>query len=230
MLKNKIKSMILEGRRIKPSKFEEKEIKEILKQTEFLGEVNFSENVYNYINNIKEEIKCKECGLNKPKFLRISTGYRDFCCNSCKNKWIYENTDLKERISKSSKNTYNKFTISEIRQQQNKRLQTMINRNIISSLEDRSYLNIYYREVWRYTNQNNLKQLKNYNKRGRLEILGSYQLDHMFSISEGFRQKIPPYIIGNINNLKMIPSIKNSSKKQKCSITIEEIMTAMSKN
>jgi len=81
----------------------------------------------------------------------------------------------------------------------------------------------YKRMVRRYTLKNNLTELKNYNKRGRLEIPGSYNLDHKFSIKAGFDNNIPPYIIGNISNLEFITSIDNQKKKIKCSITKQQL-------
>ena len=45
-----------------------------------------------------------------------------------------------------------------------------------------------------------------------------YHLDHKFSIVEGFKQNIPPYIIGHINNLEMLIGRNNLVKNRKCSI------------
>ena len=45
-----------------------------------------------------------------------------------------------------------------------------------------------------------------------------YHLDHKFSVVEGFKQNIPPYIIGHINNLEMLMGRNNLVKNRKCSI------------
>ncbi len=51
-----------------------------------------------------------------------------------------------------------------------------------------------------------------------------YNLDHMFSVLEGFKNNIPPYIISNMCNLEIIPRYDNLSKGCDCSITKEELM------
>ena len=49
------------------------------------------------------------------------------------------------------------------------------------------------------------------------------QIDHRYSTKMGYLDKIEPYIIGSIVNLDLIPYKKNLSKKDKCSITKEEL-------
>ena len=47
--------------------------------------------------------------------------------------------------------------------------------------------------------------------------------DHMFSVMEGFRQNINPILISHPANCKLMLHQDNSSKWNKCSITIEEL-------
>lgn len=49
-------------------------------------------------------------------------------------------------------------------------------------------------------------------------------LDHKFSILEGFRRKIPPYIISDKCNLQIIPKIDNLRKGYDCVITEDELI------
>ena len=77
----------------------------------------------------------------------------------------------------------------------------------------------YKRKVYYWTNKNDLSCLKNYDKRA----LKGYHLDHKYSITEGFRNNVPPKVIGNINNLEFIHYIDNCSKGTKCSISLEEL-------
>jgi hypothetical protein len=89
---------------------------------------------------------------------------------------------------------------------------------------NRSDFELYSSLVKKYTEANDLKVLENYDKRGNHAYDDSaYHLDHKFSIKEGFRQGILPHIIGNINNLEMLPWLENVKKYDKCSITIEEL-------
>ncbi len=48
-------------------------------------------------------------------------------------------------------------------------------------------------------------------------------LDHKYSVSEGFKNNIPVYIIGSHHNLEVIDGIDNIKKSSKCSITKEEL-------
>jgi len=82
----------------------------------------------------------------------------------------------------------------------------------------------YKRVVISITNKQQLDTLSNYNKRGISGIDGAYHLDHKYSITEGFRNNIKPEIIGNINNLEFIPWEENLAKKNKCSITITQLL------
>jgi len=50
-----------------------------------------------------------------------------------------------------------------------------------------------------------------------------YHLDHIFSIIEGFKQKIPPHIIGHYSNLKIITAKANCSKRGDCGKTVEQL-------
>ena len=80
-------------------------------------------------------------------------------------------------------------------------------------------LDLYYNLVWKYTYRNNLKNLKNYDKWKH----GTYELDHKYSIIEGFENEIDPKIIGNIYNIQFITKHKNRVKHRKCSITINKL-------
>jgi len=226
-MKEKIKKI----KRLSVSKFTESELKYIYERTSYLENCSLSERCYHILNDLFHVQKCKECNKNKITFLRISSGYRSFCSVHCKNKWIFSNTNVKSKISESSKKSYNKFSRSEINEQQKKRADTMIKKGLITAPENKSDLDNYRRLIWKYTNSQKLFKLKNFEKRGRTEVKGAYQLDHKYSIVQGFRHFILPYYIGNINNLEMIPAIDNNIKKTKCSIQLEELfMTEMSIN
>jgi hypothetical protein len=77
----------------------------------------------------------------------------------------------------------------------------------------------YRRKVYYWTSKNDLSILENFDRRGLLD----FHLDHKYSITEGFKNKVPPKIIGSIHNLQFIPYTENVSKGIKCSITLEEL-------
>lgn len=87
---------------------------------------------------------------------------------------------------------------------------------------NRSEREKYYILVWNISNKSyydNFYHLKDSSKRS-----ADYHLDHIFSISEGFKHNIDPKIIGHISNLRIIPAKDNLSKYSKCAVTIEELM------
>lgn len=81
----------------------------------------------------------------------------------------------------------------------------------------------YFQKVRTITNKQPLETLENFNKRGVCGIDGAYNLDHCYSIIEGFKNNVPAEIIGNIKNLKMIPWEENLTKQGNCSIELEEL-------
>lgn len=68
---------------------------------------------------------------------------------------------------------------------------------------------IYYTKVWLMTEENDLTTLKNHKKRS----FRGYHLDHVYPISEAFKNDIPPEVVSDIRNLKFIPAKKNLKKR-----------------
>ena len=86
----------------------------------------------------------------------------------------------------------------------------------------KSDFKLYSHLCRKYTKNNNLNELKNFHLRGAVEKNG-YHLDHIFSISEGFKNNISPWIVGSLINLRMIPAKENIAKNAKSDISIEEL-------
>lgn len=74
------------------------------------------------------------------------------------------------------------------------------------------------------TDKQPLHTLENYKKRGKTGISGAHHVDHKFSVMEGFKNNIPADIISHICNLQMIPWEENLSKRDRCSITIQDLI------
>jgi hypothetical protein len=91
----------------------------------------------------------------------------------------------------------------------------------------REYLNdleIYRREVDKYTRRSikekyTKEELKN---RGWYKNLNTH-VDHIFSITKGFKLNIDPKIIGSKSNIRMISVSENCKKYIRCDITKEEL-------
>lgn len=88
----------------------------------------------------------------------------------------------------------------------------------------------YKKRVDSVTNRQNWKGLPNSEKRGKAGVVGAYNLDHKYSIKEGFLNGVDPEIIGNIANLEFIPWEENLSKNKDCSITLIELTELIKSN
>jgi hypothetical protein len=84
-----------------------------------------------------------------------------------------------------------------------------------NGIQDKHGFFLYKNVVNMYTNIT-LKHFNviNIEKRSR-----EWHLDHKFSMYEGFKNNIPPYIIGSYINLEIISNHENTSKQSKCSLT-----------
>jgi hypothetical protein len=82
---------------------------------------------------------------------------------------------------------------------------------------------LYYRQVWKFTRLQPIKELEYFGVRGLAGIDGAYHLDHKYSIKYGFINSVPPYIIGSIHNLEMLPWFDNVYKGERCSMELEHL-------
>lgn len=71
---------------------------------------------------------------------------------------------------------------------------------------------LYWKYVWKITNNQPIHLLENHEKRGRAGKENAYHLDHIISIWHGFCNDISPYIIGDISNLRFITWEENLQK------------------
>lgn len=87
----------------------------------------------------------------------------------------------------------------------------------------RTDFNLYSELCRKHTRKQNLNELENFQLRGAVER-GGYHLDHIFSIAEGFKNNVAPWIIGSLINLRMIPALQNISKNSKSDMSIEDLL------
>lgn len=87
--------------------------------------------------------------------------------------------------------------------------------------ELRNARRLYQDAVIKFTKQNWIAQFDNINP-DRLDR-AVFHLDHIYSIHQGFKDNIPPYIIGHWTNLRLIPATENCSKGKRCDKTQEKL-------
>lgn len=162
-----------------------------------------------YKSIYSEEINEKRRQSNKK---RVETGrkYRGPASEKEKQKRI--ETNLLRYGVKST------LQLKEVREKQ---YQTKCKNGRITPREKRSSRQLYYDAVVRFTKENwklNFDKI-NPSRLNRSE----YDLDHIYSIQQGFRDQIPPYIIGHWTNLQMLLPYENYSKGMQCGKSKEQL-------
>jgi len=181
--------------------------------------------------SLKIIIKCPHCGYKRQSNTYDVLSKKSTKCNSCKikEKWNdieYKNNQLKTRNTKEYReNMSNSMKKSKAwKDTQCLRIEGLKEywKKIRGGKELYEVYNewtLYRKIVYKMTEHtyNKYKSIINPDnvKRGR----NTYHLDHKFSILEGFKNNIPPYILSNYNNLEILSSKENISKDYKCSIS-----------
>jgi len=122
---------------------------------------------------------------------------------------------LVDRANKRDQHCYAEATI------------TKISRGLCAPKDKKSKWEKYRAEVHNYTRKSWILFEEEINP-SKLDRGQKYELDHKFSITEGFLRNVDPKIIGHYKNLELIPKQQNRSKRTKCSITLEELIKAIS--
>jgi hypothetical protein len=104
-----------------------------------------------------------------------------------------------------------------------KQTDTRVKKGQISDPELKSEYELYRRAVWRFSNRA-YKQHLSEQKRDRHN-----HLDHILSIVEGFKNKVPAEIIGSIHNLQIINGQANRHKSYRSDITVEQLLERYNK-
>lgn len=84
---------------------------------------------------------------------------------------------------------------------------------------DTILLEQYLACVWNTTEREIRKYPSRFDKRGK-----EYHIDHIYSISQGYQDSIPPEIIGSSVNLRILPAADNIRKRRGCDISKEELI------
>lgn len=90
------------------------------------------------------------------------------------------------------------------------------------SKEELTEIEKYTQAVWRHTHKNWRKhkdRIANGLQRGR-----EFHLDHIYPKILGFKESIPPEIIGHWTNLRLIPAKQNLAKHAKVEISRDELL------
>lgn len=174
--------------------------------------------------------KYKNACLQKygKEYASQSLEFRKQVKNTCMNKYGVESpmqSDIiKENLRKSLIKKYGVDNYSKTKEFPEKLYQTRLKNGTIISRKLKTKLQLYNEQVKNETNKsyrNYFKKIDPDNlKRSRID----FHLDHIFSISEGFKSNISPKIIGHWTNLRMLNAKENSSKNYKSDKTLEQLL------
>ena len=99
---------------------------------------------------------------------------------------------------------------------------TKIRKGIITDVRERDEY-YRYKTVVSYLTSMHRKTLSKGFITGLAGEEGAHHMDHKYSILRGYQNNISPFVIGNINNLEMLPWEDNLSKSRECSISKETL-------
>ena len=88
-------------------------------------------------------------------------------------------------------------------------------------LSGRKALTRYRNKVASLSRKQDLSDLPNFHLWGER---GGFELDHKFSVSEGWKRQISPEILAKKGNLRFISKQENLRKSGRCVITLEELL------
>lgn len=182
------------------------------------------ESIFLFAFGLKQRPKCLVCGVVERRFKNIKTGYVKTCQN-CKGKSDWR----KEQFRISCTKKFGSTTPSGNPSVMDRIYATKVSRGQYKTHHQRTLYTNYSNEVHRLTRLQPIHTLQHFEKRGKSGVPGTYQLDHLFSIYDGFRLGIAPSIIADISNLRMIPSSENRKKWHHSCITLEELLSKISK-
>ncbi len=185
-----------------------------------------------YRENKNEIINCRKCGI---EFKSNVSADRKFCSKNCSasfNNKIREFTDeTKNKISITLKNK--KIKNKKIRYCKVCNIVELDKRKIICGDCKMEYYK-YYRPLAEF--KFDISQFKDKFDLGIIEKYGWYSpsnkgnnlngvsKDHMYSVKDGFINKIDPSIISHPANCQLLLQNLNSKKKTKSSITLNELL------
>jgi len=171
----------------------------------------------------KSELNVKQNVITYKKFKKalISNGY--FVLSN-KQEFIKQNYPSQAKLLVKCPNGHMYYAIWNNFINKNKRCrQCYYNKQYEKSkIIDDKFL-LYKKLVRNHSNKIYRKYFNKINEFGLKRSINDFHLDHKYSISKGYLNNIPVYIIGSLSNLEVIPSYDNRKKGKSCSITKEEL-------
>lgn len=81
-----------------------------------------------------------------------------------------------------------------------------------------------YKSVVLYLTNKERKNITEGYKTGLAGVPGAHHIDHNYSIMQGYKNFVSPFVIGHLKNLRMLPWKENITKHSKSDITLIELL------
>ncbi len=184
----------------------------------------------------KGDWKCSTCGKIFRTRAERNSHYREEHYNGQKcvawNKGLTKTTDIRvkahsEQVQKTLKEGFKSGRL---------KIKNYIPKNMDGLSDEEKYKLrlIRYRELCRFTfslnqfpDEFDFKLIEEhgwYSAKNRGNNMGGVSRDHMYSVKEGFLNNIDPKIISHPANCRLVRQCDNASKRDSCSITLEELL------
>lgn len=108
--------------------------------------------------------------------------------------------------------------------------ETRLSRGSYRSEDEIPKMELYYLEVAKHTERSWLLHHDRINPSGLSRGRMQYHIDHRYSRIDGYRNGVPPEVIGHWTNLQMLHYSENASKNRNSDITLEQLMESYEKN
>ena len=188
------------------------------------------------IKSYKIQIICPNCGLQRQSNAYDVLHKNTTICNSCsiKRKWRdpkYREKSIQTRNTKYYRTSMSKSVRTSDKYKKSRKIIEQAVRNYWKEVRGGYELhevydewNLYRKIVYKITEINYRKYKDQINPNDLPRGRGQYHLDHKFSILEGFKNNILPYVISHPINLQMLTEKENISKDHNCDIDKETLM------
>lgn len=182
-------------------------------------------NVFNFLNS---NGGCPNCdGINRYDIKDVKKYFKEEGCELLEDVYVNNHTKMKYKcscgnISKISFKTFKEgVRCKKCYYIRARKIQEDLGNWL--PLEDLDEYDLYYSVVYNMTNINYRKFKKSINPEKYPRGLKQYHIDHKYSVSSGFKNNVPPYILSHPYNLQMLPYRDNIIKRDSSSITLEEL-------
>lgn len=167
-------------------------------------------------------------GVSNPfKAEVIKEKVRQVCLDRYGTENPFSSEEIKSKIKQTCLERYGVDHISKLQEVHQKQVEAQVGMSYEFYYEVfLKKFDSYRRKVWAETKKQPLQELENFDKRARTN---GYHLDHIYSVKQGFINDVDPKIIGNICNLRMLKCEENISKRDRCDMTLEDLLESYKK-